>query len=157
MNLKFGAHEFRCKLSDDLAFEVAALFTHWAPSWQAMMSAENWAKLVLKFKRGGMDPQLVEKCSSKIMHIATDFRFLQAYGGVALTIVPQESLNAQQEAAKLVREASLVAIALLVQQEENKWKKYKEDVAAWQCSFQAQVPRSRCTRGPGMASSLRRR
>jgi hypothetical protein len=73
------------------------------------------------------------------MHTATDFRFLQAYGGVALTIVPQESLNAQQEAAKLGREkASLVEIALLVQQEENKWKKYKGDVATWKCSSQAQ-------------------
>ena len=32
LNLKFFADTYRCKLSDDLAFEVAALFTHWAPS-----------------------------------------------------------------------------------------------------------------------------
>jgi hypothetical protein len=58
---------------------------------------------------------------------------------VALTIAPQGSLNAQQEAAKLVRQkASLVEIALLVQQEENKWRKYKGEVAAWKCSSQAQ-------------------
>ena len=41
------------KIADDMAYEVAALFTHWAPAWQSMMSAENWAKLVMKFKRGG--------------------------------------------------------------------------------------------------------
>jgi hypothetical protein len=32
VNLKFGPQEFRCKLSDNLAFDVAALFTHGAPS-----------------------------------------------------------------------------------------------------------------------------
>ena len=31
LNLKFFADTYRCKLSDDSAFEVAALFTHWAP------------------------------------------------------------------------------------------------------------------------------
>ena len=139
LNLKFQAHDLRCKLSDELAFEVSALFTHWAPTWKSMMSAENWSKCVLKFKRGGLDAQLVEKCASKIMHTAADFRFLQAYGGVALTIVPQDSLDAQQEAAKLVREkASLAEIALLVQREENKWMKHKQDVTAWKCSSQAQ-------------------
>ena len=50
LNLKFFADTYRCKLSDDLAFEVAALFTHWAPTWQTMVTDESWAKCVLKFK-----------------------------------------------------------------------------------------------------------
>jgi hypothetical protein len=52
INLKFLADSYRCKLVDDMAYEVAALFTHWAPTWQSMMSAENWAKLVMKFQEG---------------------------------------------------------------------------------------------------------
>jgi hypothetical protein len=51
LNLKFFADTYRCKLSDEQAYEVAALFTHWAPAWQSMMSEENWAKLVEVQKR----------------------------------------------------------------------------------------------------------
>ena len=100
LNIKFLAQNFRCKLSDEMAYEVAALFTHWAPEWKGMMSPENWDKCVLKFKRGGLDAQLQEKCGSKIMHTARDFRFLQAYGGVEVQITSAASLDAQQEVAK---------------------------------------------------------
>ena len=60
LNLMFFADNYRCKLPDELASEVVALFTHWAPTWQSMMTNENWAKCILKFKRGGLDSQLVE-------------------------------------------------------------------------------------------------
>ena len=140
INLRFLADNFRCRLSDDLAFEVAALFTHWAPTWQSMMTQENWAKCVLKFKRGGLDAQLIEKCSSKVAHTATDFRFLQAFGSVAPQMpIAQDSLDAQQEAAQQARErAELEEIKLLVSREENKWLKHKSDVTAWKCQSQAQ-------------------
>ncbi len=55
VNLRFGAEKYRCNLSDDAAYEVPALFTHWAPAWQQMLTPESWQKLVLKFVRGGMD------------------------------------------------------------------------------------------------------
>ena len=140
LNLKFFADSYRCKLSDDLAFEVAALFTHWGPAWQSMMSNENWAKCVLKFKRGGLDSQLVEKCTSKVFHKSTDFRFLQAYGSVSPEMpLTEETLDAQQEAAQAAREnAELEEIRVLLAREENKWRKYKHDVAGWKCRNTAQ-------------------
>ena len=30
INLRFIADSYRCKFADDVAYEVAALFTHWA-------------------------------------------------------------------------------------------------------------------------------
>jgi hypothetical protein len=123
-----------------MAYEVAALFTHWAPIWQSMMSAENWAKLVMKFKRGGLDAQLLETCSSKIAHGATDFRFLQAFGSAPVQFpVTPESLEATQHEAQLAREkAELEEAKVLVSREGNKWLKRKADVQAWKCQSEAQ-------------------
>ena len=33
INLKLRADSYRFKLAYDMAYEVAALFTHWAPTW----------------------------------------------------------------------------------------------------------------------------
>ena len=139
LNIKFLAQNFRCQLSDDMAFEVAALFTHWAPQWQGMMSKENWIKCVLKFKRGGLDTQLQEKCASKVMHTATDFRFLQAYGGVTVQIISAASLSAQQESAKKNLERAQLEVVLgLIKQEENSWTTFRAAIQAWKCTSQAQ-------------------
>ena len=40
LNLAFTAHKHRDTLSPEKAFEVAALFTHFAPSWKNMMTAD---------------------------------------------------------------------------------------------------------------------
>ena len=139
LNLKFLAQNFRCQLSDDMAYEVAALFTHWAPQWQGMMSKENWGKCVQKFKRGGMDSQLVEKCGSKIMHTATDFRFLQAYGGVEVQMTSAVALDAQQEVAKKNLERAQLEVVLgLIKKEENAWTTFCTNIKAWKCMTQAQ-------------------
>jgi len=139
LNIKFLAQNFRCKLSDEMAYEVAALFTHWAPEWKGMMSQENWDKCVLKFKRGGLDAQLQEKCGSKIMHTARDFRFLQAYGGVEVQITSAASLDAQQEVAKKnLERANLEVVLGLIKKEENNWTTFCAAMQAWKCMSQAQ-------------------
>ena len=159
INLKFIADSYRCKLVDDMAYEVAALFTHWAPIWQSMMSAENWAKLVMKFKRGGLDAQLLEKCSSKIAHGATDFRFLQAFGSALVQIpVSPESLDAKQHEAQLAREkAEMEEAKVLVSREENKRLKHKADAQAWNSNMRRSVQRSRRRRGSKIRQSLSKR
>ena len=139
LNIKVLAHNYRCSLSDDMAHEVAALFTHWAAQWQGMMSEENWAKCVLKFKRGGLDAQLQEKCASKVMHSATDFRFLQAYGGVEVLVTPPGTLSAQQEVAKKNLERAQLQVVLgEIKQEESNWTNFLTSVQAFKCKSQAQ-------------------
>ena len=105
-----------------------------------MMSAENWAKLGLKFKRGSLDAQLLEKCASKVAHGATYFRVLQAFGpALVQTPVLPESLDAKQHEAQLAREkVELEEAKVLVSREENKWLKHKADVQAWKCQSEAQ-------------------
>ena len=65
------------------------------------------------------------KCTSKVVHKPTDFRFLQAYGSVSPDMpLTQETLDAQQEAAQAAREnAELEEIRVLVVREENTWLK----------------------------------
>ena len=94
----------------------------------------------MKLKRGGLDAQLLEKCSSKIAHGATYFRFLQAFGSAPVQIpVSPESLDAKQHEAQLPREeAELEEAKVLVSRKENKWLKHKADVQAWKCQYEAQ-------------------
>ena len=69
----------------------------------------------------------------------------------------QETLDAQQEAAQAAREnAELEEIRVLVAREENKWLKYKSDVAGWTCSNIAQRSAFK-DGGSGMWQSLSRR
>ena len=141
VNLRFNADAFRCKLSHVDAYEVAALFTHWSPSWQAMLTIDAWNKAVLKFKRGGLDTELVEKCNSKVLHTATDFRFLQALGcQLAKSVVlDSRALEAQQaEAVKAREAATLTEIKLIVEAEQNKWKKYQEATKTFKCESEVQ-------------------
>ena len=119
-NLRWNSDAFRCKLSHHDAYEVAALFTHWAPSWQAMLTPEAWIKTLMKFKRGGLDTELLEKVSSKVLHTAKDFRFLQAFGCqlARAIVVDTHELEAQQvQATKVREEATLQELKLLVQGE----------------------------------------
>ena len=112
INLAFTAHNHRDGFSLEKAFEVAALFTHFAPSWQNMMTADAWGKLVAKFKRGGLDSALDEKVSAKRGDVeAASFSFLAAYG-VQLVgpagAANVSDLDAQVSAAAIAREAAQV-------------------------------------------------
>ena len=53
VNLRWNADALRCKLSHEDAYEVSALFTHWSPSWQAMLTPDAWSQAVIKFKLDG--------------------------------------------------------------------------------------------------------
>jgi hypothetical protein len=94
----------------------------------------------MKFKRGGLDAQLLEICSSNIAHGATDFRSLQSFGSALVQVpVAPASLDAHQHEAQLAREkAELEEAKVLVSREENKCLKHKAHVQAWTCKSEAQ-------------------
>lgn len=141
VNLRFNADAMRCKFSHEDAYEVSALFTHWSPSWQAMLTPDAWSKAVIKFKRGGLDTELVEKCNSKVLHTAKDFRFLQALGCqlAKAVVVDTRTLEMQQAEATQAREAAvLTEITLMVTGEQNKWKNYQEATRRFKCESEAQ-------------------
>ena len=103
--------------------------------------AHPWSKAVIKFKRGGLDTELLEKIHSKVHHVATDFRFLQALGCqlAKAIVVDTQSLEIQQaEAIKAREEAVLKEISLVVAAEQNKWKKYQEASGRFKCKTEAQ-------------------
>ena len=141
VNLRFNADAFRCKLSHADAYEVAALFTHWSASWQAMLTPDAWNKAVTKFKRGGLDTELVEKCNSKVLHSATEFRFLQTLGCqlAKAVVLDTRALEAQQAEAVKAREAATLAeIKLIVEGEQNKWKNFQDANRRFKCESEAE-------------------
>ena len=81
VNLKVHAAKMRDQKDNTLAYEMAALFTHFAPEFQRVLSASAWAKLIAKFKRGGLDQELAEKVAHKDPNInVNSFRFLEGLG-----------------------------------------------------------------------------
>ena len=141
INLRNNSQEMRCKLSHEDAYEVAALFTHWTSAWRTMLSPDAWNKAVMKFKRGGLDTELLEKCNSKVLHSPTDFRFLQALGCQLAKAVVVDTLTLelqQAEAVKARETATLTEISLLVAGEQNKWSKYQEATRRYKCESEAQ-------------------
>ncbi len=81
VNLKFQAARMRDTMSDEQAYEASALFTHFAPEFQAKLTQPMWAQLVQKFTRGGLDHELSEKIAHKDPKIMVEsFRFLQTCG-----------------------------------------------------------------------------
>ncbi len=142
--LRFSADKFRCSLPDDVAFKMCALFTHFAPEFRRVVTPENWAKLVARLRRGGLDSELQEKVAVEKPDLKlSDFRFLQAFDATLPSSVfsssAVETLDAQQAQAELNREeAQLAEAGVLIQREQGMWRAYMEAKAIWQASSQAQ-------------------
>jgi hypothetical protein len=126
VNLKFQAARMRDTMSDDQAYEAAALFTHFALEFQARLTHPMWAQLVEKFKRGGLDHELSEKIAHKDPKITVDsFRFLQTFGAevVQRSGGPVENLDAAECAAMDASEASELKVhKIKLKREEERWK-----------------------------------
>ena len=131
--LRFLADSFRDSCSADCAYEISAVFTHFAKEWRSSVSAENWTKIVQKFKRGGLDAELIEKVSAKRPDIQfSEFRFLQFYG-VEPTIKPSSSIEEAVEIAAQSRETKQIdEIEAMFKRDENRWLQYKESVTRWE-------------------------
>jgi hypothetical protein len=126
VNLKFRAHTMRDPMSDEQAYEASALFTHFAPAFQAILTQAMWLQLVEKFKRGGLDHELSEKIAHKDPKITVEsFRFLQTFGGqvVQRSGGPVENLDVAECAAVDANESSELKVQKIkLARESAKWK-----------------------------------
>jgi hypothetical protein len=126
VNLKFQAARMRDTMSDDQAYEAAALFTHFAPEFQAKLTLPMWVQLVEKFKRGGLDQELSEKIAHKDPKITVEsFRFLQTFGAqvVQRSGGTVENLDEAECAAMDASEASELKVQKIkLKREAEKWK-----------------------------------
>ena len=114
-NLRFQSARFRDMHNEEQSYEIAALFSHFTPDFQRLLSPALWADVQSRFFRGTMDAEFLEKVSIKDPAITVlSFRFLQQHG--ITTSRPQSSVQlAEIEAtaikAKEMSELTVVEVA----------------------------------------------
>ena len=139
--VRFFADKYRASKTDDEAYKTCALFTHFAPQIRAAVTDQSWEKLVARFRRGGFDNELQEKCACEKADLnISDFRFLQGFGAEIEKKVPTEDiLDVRQQEAQLVREdAQLAEASVTIAREQTMWMKYMEEKTIWESSSNAQ-------------------
>ena len=65
VNIKTMAGSFRDKMTHEVAYEIAALFCHFASEFQRVLSAAKWEECLQRFFRGQFDAELSEKVAHK--------------------------------------------------------------------------------------------
>ena len=138
INLKVSAKGFRCRLSDEVAYEIAALFCHFAPDFQRVLTPSKWAECLNRFFRGQFDTEMAEKVAHKDPSLTVDsFRFLALFGAKLAERAASSVASAekQESEALLAKERSDMAwVMKQLQSEVSKWNDYKERVQQWQCT-----------------------
>ena len=138
VNLKVSAGGFRCKLSDEAAYEVAALFCHFAPDFQRVLTASKWQECLQRFFRGQFDNELTEKVAHKDPNLTVEsFRFLALFGAkLAERPVSSVSAASKEEAASLLakEQSDMDWVAKKLTHEVAQWNDYKQRVQKWQCT-----------------------
>jgi len=140
-NLTYQLRLHSSKYRDDetplTGYKVAALFSEFAPEWHKQISAESWSQMLNRFKRGGLDTELLEKVSLERSVTASSFRFVAAYGADAdpsVFLSTDEVLDAQQKAAVPKREeACFDEIKVKILKEQNKFIRHKQEVEKHAC------------------------
>ena len=114
-NLRFQAARFRDTHNEEQSYEIAALFSHFTPDFQRLLSPDAWDDVQSRFFRGTLDAEFLEKVSIKDPAITVlSFRFLQQHG--VTTSRPKSSVQlAEIEAsaikAKEMSELTVVEVA----------------------------------------------
>ena len=114
-NLRFQAARFRDTHNEEQSYEIAALFSHFTPDFQRLLSPDAWDDVQSRFFRGTLDAEFLEKVSIKDQAITVlSFRFLQQHG--ITTARPKSSVQlAEIEAsaikAKEMSELTVVEVA----------------------------------------------
>ena len=114
-NLRFQAARFRDTHNEEQSYEIAALFSHFTPDFQRLLSPDAWDDVQSRFFIGTLDAEFLEKVSIKDPAITVlSFRFLQQHG--VTTSRPKSSVQlAEIEAsaikAKEMSELSVVEVA----------------------------------------------
>ena len=142
VNLRVRAAKMRDQKDIATAYEVAALFTHFAPEFQRALSASAWQKLIAKFKRGGLDQELAEKVAHKDPNInVNSFRFLEGLG--ATLDRPASSVEGSADAPDVtvaeenLQKSELENARVKLQREGKRWASQLEAVRLWKCKSEA--------------------
>ena len=64
-NLRFQAARFRDTHNEEQSYEIAALFSHFTPDFQTLLSPDAWDDVQSRFFRGTLDAEFLEKVSIK--------------------------------------------------------------------------------------------
>ena len=138
VNLKIMANGFRDHKSDEVAYEIAALFCHFTPDFQRMLTPEKWAECLQRFFRGQFDAELAEKVSHKDANLRVEcFRFLELFGAKLQQRSESSFAKAsQEEAASLMEKekSDFHWVTRKLSSEVVAWNAYKEQVQKWQCT-----------------------
>jgi len=138
INLKVMSNQLRDKMSDEVAYEIAALFCHFTPDFQRSLTPDKWQECLQRFFRGQFDAELSEKVSHKDPHLKIEsFRFLALFGA-KLQQCPVSSVAqaSQDEVASLLQKekSDMEWVRRKLGSEVSHWIDYKERVQKWQCS-----------------------
>ena len=113
-NLRMMASKFWDSLPAETAFEVAALFCHFAPDFQRVLSPGQWAQVLQRFFRGQFDAEFTEKVAHKDPNLNVQlFRFLPMFGAKIDVPTPVSVAQMQRE---------LTEAALDNEEKDLKWQ-----------------------------------
>ena len=124
-SLRMLASKFRDSLPTETAFEVAALFCHFAPDFQRVLSPGQWAQVLQRFFRGQFDAEFTEKVAHKDPNLNVQlFSFVPMLGAAIEVPTPVSVAQMQRE---------LTEAALDSEEKDLKWQevKLKVEVAKW--------------------------
>ena len=136
VNLKVLANGFRDQKGDEVAYEIAATFCHFARDFQRILTPGKWTDCLQRFFRGSLDAELAEKVAHKDPKLTVEsFRFLELFGA-KLQTVSSVAQAAQEEAASLLQKerSDMEWVVRKLSSEVAAWNAYKELVRKWLCT-----------------------
>jgi hypothetical protein len=139
VNLKASAKTVRCDRSPETAYEMAALFTHFAPQFMELLTEKAWQQVLDRFRRGALDKELYEKVMTKDPDLNVhSFRFVEQ-SGVAKPEQRSVSSSDQAitEAETNLQRQELETCKLKLGREAKKWRDFLEAVRIWRCKCDA--------------------
>ena len=109
---------------------------------QGLTSAENWGKIIMRFRRGALDQELLEKALVERASLtALHFRFLASFGvenAGAAHAKSDEQLNEAQREAQARRESGAAMEACVqLERDGSKWRQHLQELEHYNCSTQA--------------------
>ena len=139
--IKFSSDKYRNGLTPASSWIVSSLFAHFAPTWQSLMTSENWSKCCARFMRGGFDAEFMEKYVLQPDDVdAKEFRFIASYGidDAPDAIQSEEALDAAQAQAQTnLEEAMIQEVGVQLSRERARFHVFQEASRKFQCETAA--------------------
>ncbi|CAE7613589.1 unnamed protein product [Symbiodinium natans] len=126
INLTTGASALRDQKDPESAWGISAIFAHFLPEMQKLVTPTQLETLQVKFARGYLDAELLEKFRVMTPKLQVqNFRFLADVGVKVLASVSQ-SQNSESEADLQLQKAEFAKATAKVKKEVMQWNSYQE-------------------------------